>query len=140
MDLVCAYAWNLIRNTTRLDIICIWAISTSRYNEDLDTWLQGRAAGCIRDLMEDRSKNSQSKEACIIDLGSLLLLLYYLRSKSTIRNVEEKYLRGGIWIRYLLIIALFISQWRERKNLKILGKSLEHRECWIKKSYSTFAN
>ena len=130
---MCVNAWSLIRTfrtTTRLCrcyIFAFGAISSSGYNEDLVTSL-GAA------LIWLRSKNSQSKEACIIDLGSLLLLLYYLLcSKSTIRNVEEKYLREGIWIRYPLIIALFISQWRERENLEILGKSLEDCECWIKK-------
>ena len=99
----------------------------------MKTWSLHHQGGPGAALIWWRSKNSQSKEACIIDLGSLLLLLYYLRSKSTIRNVEEKYLREGIWIRYPLIIALFISQWQERANLKILGKSLEDCECWIKK-------
>ena len=112
-DLVCAYAWNLIRTTTRLDIICIW----SNFHLTIQ-WRPGHfTSGRVHlDLLERESKNSQSKEACIIDLGSLLLLLYYLRSKSTIRNVEEKYLREGIWIRYLLIIALFIAQWRASKR------------------------
>ena len=136
--LVCAYAWNLIRTTTRLDIICIWSNFHLTIQWSSGHFTSRRVHPWSVRAGEQKLSNKGSMHYRFRFITFIIVLSAFQkhnkkcrREISSWRNLDQISFNNCTFHR---------SMTGERENLEILGKSLKHCECWNQESYSTFAN